>query len=225
MGEVISARAAVDSVEDHVRQSLMNAKARGDEVAEAAEGRLGSAVEAIDAAKQQLTAASEAENLAWANVLAEDDKSDKAIGAIRDNMWNAIDRQRQSPAMDHVFPGGVRTYTSGKAEEQPMRMSVLAARIRSASAPAWTPEKRQAWAAEVDALQTTYKKAVDDFQPVEAARVIAEAGYRSSVRTGQARLTSFKRDLKNLGLSETQIHAIIPDASKPPGKPDPSKQG
>ena len=54
MGEVISARAAVDSVEDHVRQSLMNAKARGDEVAEAAEGRLGSAVEAIDAANAEL---------------------------------------------------------------------------------------------------------------------------------------------------------------------------
>jgi len=40
---------------------------------------------------------------------------------------------------------------------------------------------------------------------------VAEAGFRTAVRSAQARLTSFKRDRKNLGLTEAQIHEIIPD--------------
>ncbi|MDI3286838.1 hypothetical protein [Polyangium sp. 15x6] len=51
------------------------------------------------------------------------------------------------------------------------------------------------------------------YRPVEAARVVAEAGYRAAVRGAHTRLKNFKRDLKNLGLTEAQIHEIIPDAS------------
>lgn len=40
---------------------------------------------------------------------------------------------------------------------------------------------------------------------------VADAGYRAAVRTGHGRLVSFKRDLKSLGLTETQIHELIPD--------------
>jgi hypothetical protein len=56
---------------------------------------------------------------------------------------------------------------------------------------------------------------------MEAAETVADAGYRAAVRTAHARLVSYKRDLKNLGLTETQIHEIIPDASlrkKPKGE-------
>jgi hypothetical protein len=58
----------------------------------------------------------------------------------------------------------------------------------------------------------TYAAAVEAHRPTEAAAVVAEAAYRSAVRGGHARLRSFKRDLKNLGLTEAQIHEIIPDA-------------
>ena len=48
-------------------------------------------------------------------------------------------------------------------------------------------------------------------RPAEATQTVAEAGYRAAVRSGHTRLVSFKRDLKSLGLTETQIHEIIPD--------------
>jgi hypothetical protein len=103
MGELISARADVGRIEDHVRRALRAARARGGDVAEAAEERLAPAVAAIDGALALLTPAREAEAVAWAAVLAEDAKSDTGIKSLRDAMWNALGRPRQSPVMDLVF--------------------------------------------------------------------------------------------------------------------------
>jgi hypothetical protein len=125
----------------------------------------------------------------------------------------ALGRPKQSPALDTVFPGGITTYTAGDPSGQPVLMQVLRARILAGSAPQWTEPKRQGWAAEIEALRVTYAAAVDAHRPLEAAAMVAEAGYRAAVRGGLARLRSFKRDLKSLGLNEAQIHEIIPDAS------------
>lgn len=119
MGELISARADVGRIEDYVRRSLRAARARGGEIAEAAEARLAPAVAAIDGAQALLTPAREAEAVAWAAVLAEDAKSDTGIKGLRDAMRNALGRPRQSPFLEHVFPGGITTYTAGNPTEQP----------------------------------------------------------------------------------------------------------
>jgi hypothetical protein len=82
---------------------LRAALARGGDIADAANARLAPAVAAIDAAVALRRSTDDAEATAWAAVLAEDSKSDSAIGAIRDAMWNALGRPRQSPFLDQVF--------------------------------------------------------------------------------------------------------------------------
>lgn len=72
---------------------------------------------------------------------------------------------------------------------------------------------KQGWATQVEAARKSYATAVETHRPTEAAAHVAATGYRAAVRTGQARLRAFKRDLQNLGMSEAQIHEIIPDAS------------
>lgn len=211
MGEVVSGSADVARVEEHIRTAFEKATARGGEVAEAATSRLGPAVIALDGAAPLLASARKTASAAWVLVLAEDTKSDTGIGAVRDAMWNALGRPRQSPHMDEVFPGGVGTYTSGDPRGQPLLMQVLQARILSASAPQWSQGARQGWAAEVEALRLPYAAAVEAHRPAEATETVAEAGYRAAVRSGHTRLVSFKRDLKSLGMTETQIHEIIPD--------------
>jgi hypothetical protein len=114
--------------------------------------------------------------------------------------------------MDAVFPEGIGTYTAGDPLGQPVLMQVLHARILAASAPQWPEPKRNAWAAAIEAKREAYDAAVKAYRPVEAAVVVAEAGYRAAVRNGHARLKNFKRDLKSFGLTEAQIHEIIPDA-------------
>ena len=148
---------------------------------------------------------------AWVLVLAEDAKSDTGIGGVRDAMWNALERPRQSPHMDEVYPGGVGTYMSGDPRGQPLLMQVLRARILSASSPKWTEGARQGWASEIESLRVPYSSAVEAHRPAEAMETVADAGYRAAVRAGHGRLVSFKRDLKSLGLTETQIHELIPD--------------
>jgi hypothetical protein len=224
MAELISARADVGRIEDHVRRAWRAAQARGGEIAEAGAGRLGPAVASIDAAIALQQSTEDAEAIAWSQVLAEDAKSDELIGSVRDAMWNAIGRTRQNPALDQVFPGGVRTYTSGDPRAQPVLMQVLESRITAAAAPQWTDAMKQGWAAQVEAARKSYAATVEAHRPTEAAAQVATMGYRAAVRTGQARLHAFKRDLQNLGLSETQIHEVIPDASSRAPSPAPAPE-
>jgi hypothetical protein len=213
MGEVIGATADIARVKEHIRSAHEMAVARGGEIAEAALIRLDPAVKSIESSEVMLEAAKKAESVAWASVLAIDTDADILVGATRDEMWNALGRPKQSPHMDEVYPEGIGTYTSGDPRGQPVLMQVLHARILAASAPQWPEAKRNAWASAIEAKREAYDVVVKSYLPVEAAVVVAEASYRAAVRGGQARLRNFKRDLKSLGLTEAQIHEIIPDAS------------
>jgi hypothetical protein len=212
MGEVISAKAEVARVDEHIHTAYNRAVARKEEIEAAAVARLGPSVAAIDSAAALLKSAVEAENAAWEIVLVVDGKADVGIGTVRDAMWGALGRPKQSAHMDEVYPGGIGTYTSGDPCGQPLLMKILISRILAASAPQWTDVKRKAWADEIEALRDPYVPAVEAFRATEAAKTIADAAYRAAVRTGHARLRGFKRDLQNLGLTETQIHEVIPDA-------------
>lgn len=212
MGEVISSNAAPERIEEHIRTAFDRGTGRGGDIAAAADARLKTALAAIDSAVISRDAADKSEGAAWTLVLVQDTRSDVGIGSVRDAMYNAIGRPRQSAELDRVFPGGIGTYTAGDPSGQPLLMKVLGSRILAGAAPQWTEAMRQGWAAEIEALGVPYHDAVEAHRPAEAAAVVALAGYRAAVRAGHARLTSYKRDLKNLGLTEAQIHEIIPDA-------------
>lgn len=215
MGEVISPTAKPERIGNDVTESYQNGLARGGDIAEAAKNRLELPLQAIENASVMLQSATKAASAAWILVLAADNNADNVIGSVRDEMYNALGRPRQSPAMDEVFPGGIGTYTSGDPRRQPLLMQVLHARILAASATLWPEPKRTAWAAAIEAARIPFKDAVKAHEPMEAAEIVADAGYRAAVRSAHARLVSYKRDLKNLGLTEAQIHEIIPDASSP----------
>ncbi|MDI1451654.1 hypothetical protein [Polyangium sp. 6x1] len=213
MGEVIGASAEQGRIVDHVQTAYDLSIARGGEVAEAAFFRLGPGVTAIGNAKEMLDAAKKAESLAWATVAGIDYDADGLIASTRDEMWNALGRPKQSPHMDAVFPEGIGTYTAGDPLGQPLLMGVLRTRILAGEASQWTEVKRNAWASAIEAKREAYEVAVNAYRPAGAALVVAEAGYRAAVRGAHTRLRNYKRDLKNLGLTEAQIHEIIPDAS------------
>ena len=221
MGEIISSKAKPSRIVDDVTEAYKNGMARGGEIAEACKKRLEVPLQSIKIASGVLEAAKEAASGAWIIVLAMDDTADNAIGSVRDEMYNLLGRPRESPHMDEVFPGGIDTYTSGDPRKQPLLMQVLHARILACSAPKWPEPKRDVWATMIEAARIPYKDAVDAHRPMEAAETVADAAYRAAVRTAHARLVSYKRDLKSLGLTEAQIHEIIPDASstkKPKGE-------
>ena len=213
MGEVIGPNAKLSRVADHVRRTLITAVARGGEIGKAAEDRLSEAVAKIDAATAMQRTAQEAEAKAWAAVLAEDARSDSAILALRETMWNVLGRPRAGYEMDEVFPGGASVYTAVDPRKQPVLMQILQSRILSSSASRWTEAMRKEWAAQVVALRAPFEAALAAHRPAEAATTVADFSYRSAVRTAHARLRIYKRDLMNIGMTDAQIHEIIPDAS------------
>jgi hypothetical protein len=91
-------------------------------------------------------------------------------------------------------------------------MEVLRSRVLSVSVPQWSKELREGWAAAIETLRAPYQAAVDAHRPAKAAATIAEVAYRAAVHSAQASLRLFKLDLRLLGLTEEQIHEIIPDA-------------
>ncbi len=222
MGEVIRSNAAAEDIEADILETARNAAARGGEIAAAAETRLGPAVEAIGSSKALLGAAQLADSLAWAPVEVENGKSDKEIGKVRDEMWNALGRPKDHPAMNAAIPGGIKTYTEGDIKDQPPLMGVFATRIRATAAPMWSEAAREAWATGITVRGGALEAVLAAHAPPAAAETVAAAGYRSAIRNGHAKLVMFKRDLFNLGLTETQAHEIIPDAETRPAKKKPA---
>ena len=76
-----------------------------------------------------------------------------------------------------------------------------------------TQAPREDWAIAIDSLLTTYSAAIETHRTVDAAATVAEASFRTAIRTTPARLAAFKRDLLSLGLTQVQVREIIPDAS------------
>lgn len=223
MGSVIKPSASLDRIEEDVRTAEQRARERPGPIADAAAARLAPAITVMDSANAILSGAQTAEAAGWTVVSARDGEADIVLGSTRDGMWNALGRVRNHPAMNHTFPGGVGTYTAGDPKGQPVLMQVLQTRIPTAEAPQWTAEMRQGWVADVEAARTPLAAAVDAYRPLDAALTVAEAGRRAAVRSAHSKLVAFKRDLKNLGLTETQIHEIIPDSGD--GAPKPKKDG
>jgi hypothetical protein len=91
-----------------VRTAFQNAALRSDEVKEAARHRFTECLAAVDVAKQASDASAQAEGAAWANVLARDAMSDAGISRVRDEIYNALGRPRQSADFSQIFPDGIQ---------------------------------------------------------------------------------------------------------------------
>jgi hypothetical protein len=189
---------------------------------------VGDVATALDDNEQKLNQAHAIDDAAHAALMARDDESDQEIGAVCDEMWNAMGRPARSVDYDITVNTGKNFWTEGDPAKQPHLMAVLAANIRATKHPKLVARKED-WATRID------QKAAAQ---AEAARPTDATGAQVSALTMQRRmladsaqlgLTRLKRDLKNLGMTEAQVHEIIPDdqtaspATPPPPAPAPQQ--
>lgn len=225
MGEVIRASAAVDDIFDDLRTTLKNAAAKGGDAKQLAEARLVPVRAMIDTVDADLaTAQAELEPLA-AELAAENDRADAMLDRTYDDIWNDLGRPASDRFLSLMFPGGAGYYTDGDTSEQPQRMELLAELFDRRLHPKLTAEQCVAYAKRI---RDGAKALAEDVEAVRlpAARVKLLDRIRTALgRIAQFELGALKRDYKNKGMTEAQIHAIIPDrptAKKKPGKADPS---
>jgi hypothetical protein len=215
MGQLINSSADIGKIEEHVRTAHRRGLAKGKAVGELARTRLGTAVADIDVALAAHRTAFEAEASARAALAVANEQADIAIGTVRDDLWNALGRPRHNAFLELVFPEGMAMYTQGEPRLKPVLMQVLIAHVQGAPPELFSKEKVTAWVTELEASRKAYQEAAEAHRPTEASALMTRFGYRGAVRAGLARMRDFKRDLRTLGLSETSIHEIIPDASRP----------
>lgn len=212
MGGVISRNAGKKRIGEVAAKTLAAARARGGEVEALAEARLVSLLETFDGLAQQLQQARATDDSLHAALMARDSESDLEIRAVCSEIWNAMGRPAQSPDYDLIVGSGTKAWTDGDPAKQPHLMAVLAANIRS-SRHAKLVDRKEGWAKRIDACAAAQAEAA---KPTDAARaqiIVLGMQTRAAADSLQIALTRLKRDMKNSGMTEVQIHEIIPDVS------------
>lgn len=224
MGGVISRNAGKKRIGEVAAKTLAAARARGGEVEALAEARLVSLLETFDGLAQQLQQARATDDSLHAALMARDSESDLEIRAVCSEIWNAMGRPAQSPDYDLIVGSGTKAWTDGDPAKQPHLMAVLAANIRS-SRHAKLVDRKEGWAKRIDACAAAQAEAA---KPTDAARaqiIVLGMQTRAAADSLQIALTRLKRDMKNSGMTEVQIHEIIPDVSATaPTAPIPTPQ-
>lgn len=178
MGTNIPRTASVERIHETAKKTMVAAQVHGGEVLALAQARIAASLGALDESEQQLQKAREADDAVHAALLARDNESDLEVGAVCDEIWNALGRPSQSIDFDLIVNGGKKVWCDGDPARQAALMAVLAKNIRDSKHPRLAEEK-EAWAARIE------QKAAAQ---AEAARP-AESSYAqlTSATTSKAR--------------------------------------
>jgi hypothetical protein len=88
----------------------------------------------------------------------------------------------------------------------------LAANIRGTNHPKLV-ERKEGWAKRIEACAAAQAEAAKPTDAAHARVTVLAMQRRAAADALQIALTRLKRDLKNDGMTEAQIHEIIPDVS------------
>lgn len=221
MGEPIRKTGAREDILHDFKRTHDNAIASKGVAADLAEQRLAPVLKIVESVKaQQVTAQSAVEPL-LAILGAADVHADKTIGAVSDEIWNAIGRPASDAAYDLLFPGGNAFYVDGDVNEQPDRMNLLVELLKANVHPKLSPAVAQASIATIAAESAVLRAAVDAARPARAQVQLLDRVLTAVVRSAAIEIANFKRLLKANGFSEADAHKIIPDRSATPTKKDP----
>ena len=210
MGQVITRNAGTDRIINDISKTVTNAAARGGEIQSLTAARLSAIYSAVLTIDQQWKQASNNGDVLHATLMARDAESDLEIGAVIDEIWNALGRSAQSADYDLIVGPGKKAWTDGDPAKQHHAMGVLAANIRNTNN-AKLADKKEAWAVRIEQKAAVQKQAAEPIDASDALVTTLGMQRRTLAETGQVNLVRLKRDFKNLGMTEAQIHEIIPD--------------
>jgi hypothetical protein len=222
MGSVIARNAAASRIADDVLKTVTRADARGGDIQTLTQARFSVLYPALTAIEQQYEQACAANDLLYVTLMARDNESDLTIGAISDEVYNTLGRVSASVDYKLIFGSGKKAWTDGDPVQQPLLMKVLAANIRQTNN-AKLIDRKEDWAARIEQKAAAQAKAAEPLAAADAQVTTLKLQRRTLANAAQVALVRLKRDFKNIGMTEAQIHEIIPDSpagsSAAPTKP------
>jgi hypothetical protein len=214
---VIRKDAAASDIAADAKATLANAAARGGVWKDLADEKLGPAGLLLLKVIEDGAKVNEALMPLEAALDMQDDETDDFLGAKADEMWNLIGRPASDAAYSLIWPGGVATYADGRDEEQPDRMDLLADLLEAGLHPKLDAGWTKATAEEVRKRAAAYRAKVDALRPVRAKAALLGKTTTVLARSVQMELARLKRRYLAEGLTEAEIHKVIPD--RPRAKP------
>ncbi len=211
MGKVIPRSAAIERIREAAAKTLAAARAFGGEIQTLTEARVGQLVVALDDLEHRLNQARSADDTVHASLMARDSESDLTIRAVCDEIWNAMGRPAQSAEYDLIVGSGTKAWTDGDPTKQPSLMAVLASNIRTSKHPKLA-DRKEDWAKRIEEKAAAQAEAIKPTDAAYAQVTVLGMQRRAFADSIQIGLTRLKRDLKNNGMTEAQVHEIIPDA-------------
>ncbi|MFT3772880.1 MAG: hypothetical protein QM820_46435 [Minicystis sp.] len=210
MGKVLPRSASPERILADFDESLKQARLKEGEVQKAAEARLGPLEAGVGKAEDDIEVDKAAVDELDDVLLSLDAASDLEIGAVLDEVWNALGRPASSVEYTLIAGRGKAQWTDGDPRQQPMLMTILASRLRQSTAFA-LQDGKDGWAKRIEAKATAQQKVATNLQAAEAKLGVSTGIARGVADLVQVALARFKRDLQNLGMTEAQIHDVIPD--------------
>jgi hypothetical protein len=211
MGDVIRAGAAVTEIFKDVDKSLDESRARGGTIQERAESCIAPVMAMVKAAEQELAIARTFMGPLQAALNAENDQADAVLNRIYDETWNDVGRPANDRYLALMYPGGAGYYTENDTSGQPIRMELLAKLYDRALHPKLTEAQCQGYSQRIREAAAELKADIDAAAGPAAHIVLLERVRTSLGRVAQFELANLKRLFKIDGMTEAQIHTIIPD--------------
>lgn len=219
MGEIISARAPVEQIVGDTESALSKANALGGQYKTLAEMYIGPVIGALTSTKTKLAPIEQALNAVNGDILALNNASDDLIQEEADYLWNKLGRPGSDPYYDLIFPGGTGIYVDAKPEHQPAKMYLLCELLESGVHPKLDPTIANACAQRIRSQADAFQAKIDMMLPLRNKYELLTSVWESVGRSARGRLLALKRAYLAAGISEADIHQVIPD--RPSQKPKP----
>jgi len=211
MGRVINQNASASRVLRDVAMTLAVAEATGAETFEDADRYLGDVV--VRATEiEGLIEDQEALVLRQrAQLQAGNERCNDLVHRIRDEFFNLAGRASRDPILGLVFPGGARHYASFTARQKPLALELLARALETHRHRRVSDDDVARMAGELRAEGAAMTAIIDQLTPALVEARVLQAQRTATARLARRQLAALKRFWIAEGLSEAEIHEVIPN--------------
>jgi hypothetical protein len=210
MGQVLAQKRAADAIEKAIVKTLTWAGQRNDFVKVRVEDRLGRFVPLFDEAAAEEAAAERAAEEAAAALAFLADKAYITYAQVQGDVYNALGRPRGEVLLATVFPEGVSALRHRGPAAALHTFAQTSARLRRVRHEMLDEARCAEWASRLDAAAAPLAPAVASFDAARAVAHHARATRGSLARAAWIELPALKRELRAAGLTEAQVHTVIP---------------
>ena len=218
MGQVISRSSAPVAILAVVTETMLNATNAGDFWRTEAEEILGPAVADAEAANSELATQQRLLDVARSVLEVAERKADLAYASVRDDVWNKLGRPGTSVDMSVVF-AATGEFQGLPPGDKPDRLELAASLIEKGRIRRLTSANNAALAASLRASAEPLRAAHTAHDEARRASDKQQALRDGLVRGAHIELANLKRAYKSYGVTEADIHRIIPNSKRPSIEP------